>query len=257
MSPAQLYRAYCLSCHDTDGKGTILRKGMPDLPDFTDPKWQTAQKDDAELVKSILDGKGKFMTPMKEKFGVGDAEKLVALVRGFPKSAPVETAPTPIVRQPEGPRVEPKPVPAPQGKEPRPLPVDVEQAAERTRVATTHYRQYCLSCHGTDGRGAAEMKPAMRDLPDFALRSWQDGVTNAQLTVSILDGKGTLMPAFRGRISDIEAQDLTAYIRAFGPVRKPTEPGTSDFEKRFRQLEEEMNEWQKQLRELQRPPRKP
>ena len=100
------------------------------------------------------------------------------------------------------------------------------------------------------------MRPAMRDLPDFTARSWQDAVTNAQLTAGILDGKGTLMPAFRGRISDSDAQDLTAYIRAFGPARKPTEPGASDFEKRFRQLEEEMNEWQKQLRELQRPPRK-
>jgi quinol-cytochrome oxidoreductase complex cytochrome b subunit/cytochrome c len=256
MTPTQLYRAYCLSCHDTDGKGTLMRKGMPDIPDFTDPKWQSAQKD-PELVKSLLDGKGKFMSPMKDKIGVSDAEKLVALVRGFPKSGPVETAPTPIAKQPETPAIEPKPAPPRLGKEPGPLPEDIEKAAARTRVATTHYRQYCLSCHGVDGRGEAAMRPAMRDLPDFTARSWQDAVTNAQLTAGILDGKGTLMPAFRGRISEFEAQDLTAYIRAFGPTRKPTEPGASDFEKRFRQLEEEMNEWQKQLRELQRPPRKP
>jgi len=40
MSAVQLYRAYCLACHDADGRGTIIRKAMPNVPDFTDPKWQ-------------------------------------------------------------------------------------------------------------------------------------------------------------------------------------------------------------------------
>jgi quinol-cytochrome oxidoreductase complex cytochrome b subunit len=38
LSPVQLYRAYCLACHDADGRGTTIRKAMPDIPDFADTK---------------------------------------------------------------------------------------------------------------------------------------------------------------------------------------------------------------------------
>ena len=45
---------------------------MPDLPDFSDAKWQAARSD-AELKQSILNGKGKFMLPMKDKLGAADS----------------------------------------------------------------------------------------------------------------------------------------------------------------------------------------
>jgi hypothetical protein len=105
----------------------------------------------------------------------------------------------------------------------------------------------------------------MPTIPDFSRRPWQGGVSDPQLRASVLEGKGTLMPAFRGRISDEQARDLIAYIRALGAVR--TTPGTSlaappvtDFEKRFRELEEQWDELERRLRELSelsKPPRKP
>jgi mono/diheme cytochrome c family protein len=118
------------------------------------------------------------------------------------------------------------------------------------------YRQYCLSCHGVDGRGR-ELKAGMPTIPDFTSRAYQEAVSNPQLVVGILDGKGALMPAFRGRVSEGQAQDLAAYVRAFGPVRAaPTAPA-GDFDKRFRELQDQWDELQRQLRELSKPPPKP
>ena len=57
MAPEQLYRAICIACHDADGRGTIVRKAMPTIPDLTDPKWQ-ASHTDAEMLHSMLEGKG-------------------------------------------------------------------------------------------------------------------------------------------------------------------------------------------------------
>ncbi len=52
-----------------DGRGTIVRKAMPSIPDLTDAKWQ-ASRTDAELLHSVLEGKGQFMLPMKDKFAL-------------------------------------------------------------------------------------------------------------------------------------------------------------------------------------------
>ena len=91
-------------------------------------------------------------------------------------------------------------------------------------------------------------------IPDFTNLAWQKQVTNPQLTVNILDGKGTLMPSFRGRVSDKQAPDLVAYVRAFGPIsaEAPAAP-TGDFEKQFRDLQNQWNELDKQLKKLAAP----
>jgi mono/diheme cytochrome c family protein len=97
----------------------------------------------------------------------------------------------------------------------------------------------------------------MATIPDFTNRSWQEGVGAPQLVASILDGKGTLMPAFRGRIGDEQGQDLAAYVRAFGPVEIAQPQGqTGDFEKRFQEVQGHWYELQKQLRDLSNPPAK-
>jgi ubiquinol-cytochrome c reductase cytochrome b subunit len=255
MPPAQLYKAYCLACHDRDGSGQTARKAMPDLPNFTDATWQSSRSD-AEFKHSILEGKGKFMLPMKDRISPADADQMVGYLRAFRGGKQVVQAePPPIVPpQPTQPAVVPSPKrPA---REERPSTSDAESAA-RIRSATGLYRQYCLTCHGADGRGQ-EIRTSMPTIPDFSSRSWQENISNTQIPVSILNGKGTLMPAFRGPLSNSDAQDLTAYIRAFGPARAtPSQPASGDFEKRFRQLQEEWDELQRQLRDLQRPPRKP
>ena len=101
------------------------------------------------------------------------------------------------------------------------------------------------------------MRASMPQIPHFPDGNWQNGASDAQLVASILNGKNGLMPAFAGRVSQDQARDLVAFIRAFGPaaLSKPeTSPG--DFEQRYHQLENEWNRLQKQLDALPQPPKK-
>jgi ubiquinol-cytochrome c reductase cytochrome b subunit len=252
MSPVQVYRAYCLACHDADGSGQVARKAMPDLPDFRDAKWQ-ASRVDGDFKQSILNGKGKFMLPMKDKLGSADVDQMIAYLRRFPGGKQVV-------------RVEPQPPPAPPGEPvvlppaqgpPAIAPSGTEAAtAARIRVAAGLYRQYCLICHGTDGKGS-EMKASMPTIPEFFSRSWQEGVSDPQLAVSILEGKGALMPAFRGRVREEQAQDLVGYIRAFGPPQtRAGQLAPSEFQKRFDALQQQWETLEKQLQAISPPANK-
>jgi mono/diheme cytochrome c family protein len=232
---------------------------MPDLPDLTDLKWQTAHSD-AELKQSILNGMGKFMLPMKDKLSPADAEQMVAYMRAFRYGKQIVQAEPQLPVLPQPPALytvvsNPNARPA----VPPPSALADEETAARTRVAAGLYRQYCLICHGTDGRGT-EMRASMPTIPDHTGCAWQERLSNPQLVVSILEGKGTLMPSFRGRVNDEQAQDLAAYVRAFGPARAVPPAASasgSDFEKRYRELQEKWNELQRQLNALSGPPRKP
>jgi mono/diheme cytochrome c family protein len=196
------------------------------------------------------------MMPMKDKLGPADVEEMVAYVRQFrDEKQVVKTEPreVPIPLGPEKPAV----VPPPDQPKPSRPPEPAAEVADRTRVATVFYRQYCLTCHGNNGKGS-EMRSSMPALPDFTSRGWQQEHSPPQLAVSILDGKGTLMPSFRDRVTDEQAKDLAAFVRAFGPPpragERPAVAGPSDdFDERFRQLQDQWDTLQKQLRKLQPP----
>jgi ubiquinol-cytochrome c reductase cytochrome b subunit len=256
LAAEQLYRAYlCVSCHDLDGRGGVARKAMPEIPDFADAKWQSEHAD-ADLGKSILEGKGKFMPPIKDKLAPEDMQKLVAFVRSFKDGGLVVK---------EEPREPPKLPPDLVGeREPSPPPkekdqgISAEERATKVRAASVLYREYCLSCHGKDGRGA-DLKAAMPVIPDFTSPAWQQSRSNPQLSVSILEGKGTLMPPFRDRVRGGQINDVIAYVRAFGPAQasspKPTRP--DDFEEQLRRLQQEWDTLEKQLQELSKKPKPP
>jgi mono/diheme cytochrome c family protein len=99
------------------------------------------------------------------------------------------------------------------------------------------------------------MRSSMPAIPDFTSRAWQEEATAERLAASILNGRGTLMPSFSGRVGDGQAQDLAAYVRAFGPVRAAAKPaaGASDFEKRFQELQQQWDELERQLKEMTPP----
>ncbi len=88
--------------------------------------------------------------------------------------------------------------------------------AEKTSEVRKVYTTYCVACHGADGKGT-EVKAAMPALPDFTSRKWQDGVSDVQIKVSILEGKGTFMLPFRDKVSDDETKELTDLVREFAP----------------------------------------
>ncbi len=290
MSADHVYRTYCLACHGEGGQGSLVRAAMPTIPDFSDTKWQ-ASRSDAELHRSVLEGKGTFMLPMKDKLGTADAERMVAFVRRFaqggqvvqvqpmpgpgaatlpPAAEPPQPTPQPppkpierpLAKPPQPPAVNPLQEPSlkPQGVPPAPPeegpvvtasppPSDKDQ---RIHVATTLYRQYCLTCHGPDAKGTA-IRVAMPAIPDFTSAGWQKDHSDPQLLASILDGKGTLMPSFRGRIAPSDGRDLIRYLRAFGPIVPApavAEAPRDDFQTQFQDLQRQWTELQRQAEQL-------
>ena len=81
-----------------------------------------------------------------------------------------------------------------------PTPQEIDQGREV-------YEDNCETCHGRD-----MISPG---LVTFDLREFPKD-DPARFRGSVLDGKGTAMPAFRGRISDEEVNLLWAYVRG-GP----------------------------------------
>jgi mono/diheme cytochrome c family protein len=255
ITAANVYGTFCFACHDTNGKGnSTIRTSMPELPDFTSVSWQKSRTD-ADLSHSILQGKGKFMLPMTDKLGSVDVKQMVALVRGFkggkqviPLQAPkapgppaplVVIAPTEILSTPGNARamIE-EPLVAPSG-----------DLAARIRIGANIFQQYCIVCHGPDGTGSI-MRPRMPPIPDFTSVAFQNSHSDARIQISILDGKGTLMPANRGRVTDEQAADLMVYLRAFGPktsIAARVQPTDTEFDKQFRRLENQWNTLESQL----------
>jgi mono/diheme cytochrome c family protein len=78
----QLYQQQCAECHGADGRSNAaMRTAMPQMPDFTDPKWQAAHTT-AEMEQAVLDGKGK-MPGFQGKLGGIPVAKFVVYVRQF------------------------------------------------------------------------------------------------------------------------------------------------------------------------------
>jgi mono/diheme cytochrome c family protein len=266
-SPAGVYRSACLQCHDSDGRGDAIRDTFPAIPDFTNPGWH-ASRTDEDLGRAILHGKGRAMRPMKKKLGSLDVMHMVSFVRAFrgggvvvpdeseppssaPDAAPGDPKPANAPAQPAPPRPSrdtpkaPSAATAPAPAQPRP--------AARSHTVAALFGRYCSSCHGQDGRGS-EARADMPSLPDFSSRSWQAGRHDAHLAASILEGKGALMPAWRGRLSAEQARELVAFLRTLGPPGPVTGGATTnDFSRRFRELQEQWNELDRQVKALSRP----
>jgi mono/diheme cytochrome c family protein len=78
---------------------------------------------------------------------------------------------------------------------------------EVTTVGSQLYRSYnCLDCHGVDGSGA--MGPSLAD------GRWRFGGTPSEVFESIYQGRPDGMPAWGGRISDVDIWRLVAYVRS-------------------------------------------
>src|SRR5690606_26037165 len=80
------------------------------------------------------------------------------------------------------------------------LPAGPANLAEGARL----YRQFCVACHGENGRGgqpasAASLEAAARDLDALAATAW--------------NGRNT-MPAFRGTLTPGQLRDVSHYIRS-------------------------------------------
>jgi mono/diheme cytochrome c family protein len=80
---APLYRRYCQNCHGAEGRnGKQNKNGTDRPPDFTNASWHE-RRSDAQLITSILDGKGTGMPSFHDRLTRSQVKMLVAKVRGF------------------------------------------------------------------------------------------------------------------------------------------------------------------------------
>lgn len=84
---------------------------------------------------------------------------------------------------------------------------------EEKRVVMGLFNKYCIRCHGIDGRGIWDIP----GVPDLTNAGWQASRTDGQLARRIVEGRGAVMPAFRGTLSLEEAWAMARYLRTFDP----------------------------------------
>ena len=80
--------------------------------------------------------------------------------------------------------------------------------------AAATYTAKCVKCHGADGRGAEKYKK--KGVKDFTDAKWQKSRSDAQLTASINNGKGEVMPSWKAKLSADEIKALVALVRSLG-----------------------------------------
>jgi mono/diheme cytochrome c family protein len=265
MTAQTVYQTYCFACHNTTGQGDAnMRKSMPEIPDFTSDAWQKSRMD-ADLSHSILEGKGKFMLPMKDKLGSVDVTQMVSLVRKFQggkQVIPLVAAPLPGPPPPDEISKMPdlsKPPTIPDVLKPslepdKQVPVPSGELAARIRAGSVIFNQFCLVCHGADATGRL-MRPAMPPIPDFTNPEWHRSKQDSELLVSIMEGRGTFMPANNMRITRDQAKDLVALVRSFGGISAALQAPTTnvEFEQSMRRLQQQYDQLEGELKKLKKP----
>ncbi|HEY1434343.1 MAG TPA: c-type cytochrome [Thermoanaerobaculia bacterium] len=85
--PSELFKQYCAKCHGEDGKADTAKGKNLMARKFADAEWQ-AGVTDAQLIKSVTNGKGDDMPPFGKKLTPEQIESLVKNdVRGFKPAA--------------------------------------------------------------------------------------------------------------------------------------------------------------------------
>jgi|SRR5678815_3156257 mono/diheme cytochrome c family protein len=84
------------------------------------------------------------------------------------------------------------------------------------RAAARMYGQYCIACHGSDGRSQTK-KGKYNHARDLSDAKWQDDVSDERIFNSIMNGRNVRgnMPAFKDKLNEQEADTLVEYVRRF------------------------------------------
>jgi Cytochrome C oxidase, cbb3-type, subunit III len=98
---------------------------------------------------------------------------------------------------------------------------------EEKRVVMGLFNRYCIRCHGVDGRGVWDIP----GIPDLTNAGWQGSRTDAQLAQRILEGRGAVMPTFRGILSLEEAWAMARHLRSFVPGTEVSPPEVTPLKK--------------------------
>jgi mono/diheme cytochrome c family protein len=85
-------------------------------------------------------------------------------------------------------------------------------APAQAQDAGALFKSKCAVCHAPDGSGSGAMGKQL-GVTDLRADDVQKQ-TDAQLNDSITNGKGTKMPAYKGKIADDQIKGLVTYIRS-------------------------------------------
>jgi Cytochrome C oxidase, cbb3-type, subunit III len=96
----------------------------------------------------------------------------------------------------------------------------VRSPDEERRVIIGLYNRYCIRCHGVDGRGVWDIP----SVPNFTNPRWQASRSDGQLVRIILEGRGAVMPPFRGTLTLEEGWGMARYLRTFLPGTETPRP---------------------------------
>src|SRR5580704_9139038 len=91
---------------------------------------------------------------------------------------------------------------------------------QEKRVVMALFNRYCIRCHGVDGRGVWDIP----DVPNFTNLRWQASRTDGQLARAILEGRGAVMPPWRGTLSLEEAWAIARFVRTYGSGVEASRP---------------------------------
>jgi mono/diheme cytochrome c family protein/uncharacterized membrane protein len=240
----ELYAKDCAQCHDANGTGRASRKLFPETPDFTNAAWQ-AGRSDVQFLVSILEGKGTAMPGSGAKISQEQARSMVAFVRTF---APTKKTSNEIAAASDNSpasfaerlrllqeqfaeqdkafwELSKAPLKAPPDTLNPSPPLTKAKTSEPGGPAKSGppgspavrelYSKQCANCHAANGTGSEEGRHLFPEMPDFTDASWQVRRSEGQFLGSILNGKGKGMPGYRAKISEEQARDLGAYVRAF------------------------------------------
>ena len=102
-------------------------------------------------------------------------------------------------------------------------------AAGFAATAQQNWDEHCASCHGADGSGKTKTG-VKRHIKDYTDPKVQDSFTDSGLLKNLLlgiqdDGNSERMPAYKDKITTVEAKELIALIRSFkgtGPTKAST-----------------------------------
>jgi hypothetical protein len=82
------------------------------------------------------------------------------------------------------------------------------------------FNRYCIRCHGVDGRGVWDIP----GVPDFANPRFHACRSDGMLVRAILEGRGAVMPPFRGTLTLEEGWGMARYLRTLLPGGETPRP---------------------------------